>query len=101
MGRALQYLRDLFSRRQTRYGLNTALALFLFLVIVVVVEALAIRHNARVDLTEGRRHTLSDQSIRLLESLENEVHAVAFYHTDQPGKATAEPSSSLRKHAAV
>ena len=90
MGRALEYLRDLFSRRQTRYGLNTALALFLFLVIVVVVEALAIRHNARVDLTEGRRHTLSDQSIKLLESLENEVHAVAFYHTDQPGKAGAE-----------
>lgn len=89
MGRVLQYLRDLFSRRQTRYGLNTALALFLFLVIVVVVEALAIRHNARVDLTEGRRHTLSDQSIRLLESLENEVHAVAFFHTDQPGKAAA------------
>ncbi|MFQ5656849.1 MAG: GldG family protein, partial [Candidatus Methylomirabilales bacterium] len=49
-----------------------------------------IRHNARVDLTEGRRHTLSNQSIRVLEALENEVHAVAFFHTDQPGKAATE-----------
>ncbi len=89
MGRILTSLRELLSRRQTRYGANTAVALFLFLGIVVVVEALAIRHNVRMDLTEGRRHTLSDQSIKLLESLGKKVHAVAFYRTDEPGKGGA------------
>jgi len=90
VGRVLIWLRELVRRRGTRYGLNTALALMLFLAIVVVVEALAIRHNIRVDLTQGRRHSLSDQSIKLLRSLEKEVHAVAFYRTDEPGKAAAQ-----------
>ncbi|MGH7382857.1 MAG: GldG family protein [Candidatus Methylomirabilales bacterium] len=90
MGRVLIWLGEFVRRRGTRYGLNTALALMLFLAIVVVVEALAIRHNVRVDLTQGRRHSLSDQSIKLLRSLENEVHAVAFYRTDEPGKAAAQ-----------
>lgn len=89
MGRLLIVLREVIGRRGTRYGLNTAVALLLFLAIVVVVEALAIRHNVRMDLTEGRRHTLSDQSIKLLKSLGQEVHAVAFYRTDEPGKAAA------------
>jgi len=90
MGRILTSLREMISRRGIRYGLNTAAALTLFLAIVVVVEALAIRHNLRVDLTEGRRHTLSDQSIKLLKSLEKEVHAVVFYRTEEPGKAAAQ-----------
>ena len=90
MRRIFHSLRELVSHRRTRYGLNTAVALLLFFAIVVVVEALAIRHNMRADLTEGRRHTLSDQSIKLLRSLEKEVHAVAFYQTDQPGKAATQ-----------
>ena len=90
MGSILSRLRNLIGRRGTRYGLNTAIALLLFLAIVVVVEALAIRHNLRVDLTEGRRHSLSDQSIKLLRSLEKDVHAVAFYRTDEQVEAAAQ-----------
>lgn len=90
MGRTIQSLRELIGHRKTRYGLNTVAALFLFLAIVVVVKALAIRHNMRIDLTEGRRHTLSDQSIKLVQSLKEDVSAVAFYQTDQPGRAAAQ-----------
>ena len=86
----MERIRQLLSRRGTKYGLNTAVALLLFLAVVLVVEALAIRHNARVDLTEGSRHTLSSQSIKVLRSLEKEVNAVAFYRTDEPAKAAAQ-----------
>lgn len=86
----MERIKELLRRRGTRYGLNTAIALFLFLAVVVVVEALAIRHNIRVDLTEGRRHTLSDQTIKLLRSLEKDVNAVAFYQTEEPGKGAAQ-----------
>ncbi|MCH7897403.1 MAG: GldG family protein, partial [candidate division NC10 bacterium] len=86
----MERIRQLLSRRGTRYGLNTAVALLLFLAVVLVVEALAIRHNARVDLTEGSRHTLSSQSIKVLRSLEKEVNAVAFYRIDEPAKAAAQ-----------
>ncbi len=90
MGRFFHSLSALVSGRRIRYGLNTAMTLLLFLAIVVVVEALAIRHNTRVDLTEGRRHTLSAQSIKLLKSLEQDVNVVAFFRTDEPGKPAAQ-----------
>lgn len=86
----MERIRELLRRRGTKYGLNTAAALFLFLAVVVVVEALAIRHNVRVDLTEGRRHSLSTQSINLLRSLDKEVNVVAFYRTDEPGREAAQ-----------
>jgi len=86
----VERIRELLSRRGTKYGLNTAIALFLFLAVVVVVEALAIRHNVRVDLTEGRRHSLSTQSTNLLRTLDKEVNVVAFYRTDEPGKEAAQ-----------
>ncbi len=86
----MERIKHLLSHRGTRYGLNTAAALFLFLAVVVVVEALAIRHNVRVDLTQGRRHSLSSQSINLLRSLEKDVNAVAFYQTDEPQKEAAQ-----------
>ncbi len=94
----MERIRQLLSRRGTRYGLNTAAALFLFCAVVVVVVALAIRHNVRVDLTEGRRHTLSSQSIKLLKSLEQEVHTVAFYRTDEPARAAAQDLMDQYSH---
>jgi ABC-type uncharacterized transport system involved in gliding motility auxiliary subunit len=76
--------------RTVRYGVNTAVMIVLLLGIVGLVEAVSYRHNARVDLTENRRNSLSPQTIQQLRSLKTEVNAVAFYRTDQPGKRVAE-----------
>src|SRR6266851_4276285 len=46
-----------FGRRTARYGLNTAVMVVLLLAIVGLVEAVSFRHNARIDLTENRRHS--------------------------------------------
>ena len=79
-----------FGRRTARYGLNTAVMIVLVLAIVGLVEAVSFRHNARLDLTENRRHSLSPQTIQLLKNLKTEVNAVAFFRSDQPGKRVAE-----------
>jgi ABC-type uncharacterized transport system involved in gliding motility auxiliary subunit len=76
--------------RCVRYGLNSALAVLLVIGLIGVVEALSYRHNARLDLTENRRHSLSPQTIQVLKALKEPVHAVAFYRSDQPGKRVAE-----------
>jgi len=76
--------------RTARYGLNTALTIVLLLGIVALVEAVSYRHNARLDLTENKRHSLSPQTIQLLRALKTDVAAVAFFRTDQPGKRVAE-----------
>ena len=82
--------RGFVTHRNTRYGLNTIVAILLVLGVVGFVEALAARHSARLDLTENRRNSLSPQTIQLLKALKTDVNAVAFFRSDQPGKRIAE-----------
>jgi ABC-type uncharacterized transport system involved in gliding motility auxiliary subunit len=77
-------------RRTARYGLNTAIMVVLLLCVIGLVEAMSYRHNARLDLTENRRHSLSPQTIEVLKALKQDVNAIAFYRSDQPGKRVAE-----------
>jgi ABC-type uncharacterized transport system involved in gliding motility auxiliary subunit len=81
---------SVLGRRSARYGLNSAVMVILLLGIIGIVEAVSYRHNARVDLTEDRRHSLSPQTIQLLQGLQTEINAVGFFRTDQPGKRAAE-----------
>lgn len=83
-------MRPTLRGRTVRYGLNTAVVVILLLGLMTVVEALSFRHNARVDLTENRRHSLSTQTVQLLKGLKTKVNAVAFYRSDQPGKRLIE-----------
>jgi gliding motility-associatede transport system auxiliary component len=82
--------RATLSARSLRYGLNSLVAVVLVIGVIGVVEALSYRHNARVDLTENRRHSLSPQTIEVLKNLKAKVSAVSFYRADQPGKRLAE-----------
>jgi gliding motility-associatede transport system auxiliary component len=83
-------LRGALTHRTTRYGVNTAVMVLLLLGIIGLVEAVSYRHNARLDLTEGKRNSLSPQTIKLLRELKTDVNAVAFFRSDQPGKRVAE-----------
>ncbi|HYE93108.1 MAG TPA: GldG family protein [Terriglobales bacterium] len=78
------------THRTTRYGVNTVVTVLLVLGVIGFVEALSARHNARLDLTENRRNSLSPQTIQLLKALKTEVNAVGFFRSDQPGKRVAE-----------
>jgi len=78
------------STRGVRYGLNTLVAVLLVIGVIGVVEALSYRHNGRLDLTENRRHSMSPQTIQVLQGLKDKVNAVAFYRSDQPGKRVIE-----------
>lgn len=79
-----------FGRRVTRYGLNTVVMIVLVVGLITFVEAVSYRHNARLDLTENLRNSLSPQTIQLLRHLKTDVTATAFFRSDQPGKKVAE-----------
>jgi ABC-type uncharacterized transport system involved in gliding motility auxiliary subunit len=83
-------LQEALARRNVRYGTNTAIMVLLVLGIAGFVEAVSYRHNTRVDLTENKRHSLSPQTIQLLQNLQVDVTAVGFFRSDQPNKRTAE-----------
>jgi ABC-type uncharacterized transport system involved in gliding motility auxiliary subunit len=83
-------LKGAWGRRTTRYGLNALVMVVLILGVIALVEAVSYRHNWRVDLTENRRHSLSEQTIKVLKELGSPVKATAFFRPDQPGKRAAE-----------
>ena len=83
-------IRERLGHRTARYWFNPVVMVGLAVGIVVVVSAVANRHSYRWDLTENRRHSLSSQTIKILQSLPTDVTATGFFRSDQPGKRLAE-----------
>ena len=46
---------------------------------LVVIQMMFARHNIRIDLTESRKFSLSEQSLKILEGLEDRILIKAFY----------------------
>src|SRR5574341_283666 len=59
--------------RQTKYGLNVLLMVLLLLAIIVFVEIFSRSYNKRFDLTEGKRFTLSPQTVKVARDLKKPV----------------------------
>lgn len=82
-------IRDYFKRRSARHGVNALILILLVLGILLIVEAISARHSARLDLTAGKRFTLSEQTSRILKNLEKPVRITAFYQEASPQAAEA------------
>jgi ABC-type uncharacterized transport system involved in gliding motility auxiliary subunit len=95
--RSFAAIKTWLDRRSTRAGLNVALMTLLLLGIIGLVEAISAKHNLRLDLTEGKRYTLSDQTKKLVKGLAKDVHVTAFLRLDQPDRRPAD--DLLRQYA--
>lgn len=76
-------LKLLLSKRSTKYGANVTVMIILVLGIITVVEAISARHSYRWDLTKDKLNTLSEQSIKILKSLDRDVQATVFFPKGQ------------------
>jgi ABC-type uncharacterized transport system involved in gliding motility auxiliary subunit len=72
-----------FSGREARFGTLAVASVAVVLAILVAINYLAARHNKRWDLTAAQQFTLSDQTRRVLESLERPVHLRVFARSDE------------------
>jgi len=86
----LEALRERLSsgegRRIGRYGTSAVLQTLVLLFIVGALAFLANRYHKRWDVSEAGVHSLSDQTTKVLEGLEQDVEVVAFYpKVQQPG----------------
>ena len=70
-----------FGKRQTRLGAFTSLSVVAVLVILVGVNYLVTRRDKRWDLTAGKSYSLSDQTVKVLNSLKAPVKITVV---DQP-----------------
>jgi len=82
-------LLNLLKGRPFRYGTNTVFYSLVVLGIVGALNFLAERHVKRFDLTREGIHTLSAQTIQVLENLGKEVQVVAFYYATGGGRQQA------------
>jgi ABC-type uncharacterized transport system involved in gliding motility auxiliary subunit len=78
------------SSRALSIGASAALLIVIALGVAVLANAVSLRYNARWDLTENKRHSLSPQTVKLLKALKSPVEVIGFFRSDTPGKRTAE-----------
>ena len=71
-----------FRRRQARYGAIATVGVLVALAIVVIVNYLSARQNKRWDLTANRQNSLSEQSVKVLQSLSDPVKFTVFERQD-------------------
>lgn len=67
-----------------RYTATSWALIVVALGIAAALNVLANRYDQRIDLTESRRFTLSDQTLRTLDGLQEPVTVLAFFGTGTP-----------------
>jgi ABC-type uncharacterized transport system involved in gliding motility auxiliary subunit len=73
---------DYFRQRNARYGAIASVSVLVFLGILIAVNYLSFRQNKRWDLTKNQQYTLSDQTVKLLKSLNQPVKFLVFDRAD-------------------
>lgn len=66
-------------RRSTRLGANTAVIVIATVAILAMINVLAVRHSARVDLSQTGAFTLAPQTIKVLDALPKDVKVTGFF----------------------
>ena len=74
----LENLRTFVGERSTKYGASTVLASVFFIGILGAVNYIAARYDHRWDVTETGVHSLSPQSLQVVDGLENDMQMQAF-----------------------
>lgn len=67
-----------FGSRSGRMGTNTAALTLAFLSIVGLANFLGVRHSKRWDWTPEKLYTLSDETVKVLAGLKEDVHFIRF-----------------------
>lgn len=71
-------------KRAVKHGTNVFFLTLIVIGILALVNFISARHHRRFDLTEAKLFTLSDQTIKVISSLKDEVQVTAFFQEDKP-----------------
>lgn len=81
----IETLRESVGGRRSKYGTNAIVYTIMTVAVVVIVNYLATQHPVRWDLTEQGVFSLAPQSRQVLENLDVDVVARAFYREGEEG----------------
>lgn len=74
-------LKAAIKTRSVRYGTNAAMTIALVVAILIVVNFLNYNHFYRKDLTKSQKHSLSDQTVKVLKDLKQDLKFTVFTKT--------------------
>jgi len=83
-------LKQSFKRKSFLYSSNLFLIIILVLGILVLANYFLANNHYRVDFTESKLHSLSDQSVKVLKNLNQDVKITSFYREGNFGRAGME-----------
>ena len=81
-------LRQAFNWRTLKYGSHASLFTVIVLAVVCLLYSLALQHNQRFDVTQAKRFTLAEQSIKLVQSLQDPIKVIGFYSLAERDRET-------------
>ncbi len=76
---------EVFSMKTTKHGMNMGAMIALVIVLLGVVNYLGVKKSKTWDFSTSQRNSLSDQSIQVLKSLQDELRVSYFYKKGVPG----------------
>ena len=79
-------LKNFFTARSTRYGLNSLVMVLLVLAIVVLANWIISRHEIKWDTTKNKQFSLSDLTVNALKNLKQPVKITGFFAISQEGE---------------
>src|SRR5215831_19492860 len=66
-------------RRSTKFGINSATSVLLIIGVLAMVNYLGAQHQKRVDMTTEKIYSLSDESVKVADQVNQDLHILAFY----------------------
>ncbi len=77
-------VRTVLTGRSVKYGSNALIMSVAFIGILALINYLALKYNFEYDLTETGLFTLSDQTVKTLENIDEPVQIIGFFQTGDP-----------------
>ena len=94
-------IREFIGGRHARYGASTTLSIVFFAAIAVLLYWMAFQNDDwRLDVTETGEFTAPEETVELLETLDEPVHVIGFYTVDL-GQQREEAQTILESLAAT
>ena len=72
-------IRTGLGRRSTKFGINSGISVLLLIGVLALVNYLGNQHQKRFDMTTERLYSLGDESVKVLNELQQDVRIKAFY----------------------
>ncbi|RKU31363.1 hypothetical protein C6497_02395 [Candidatus Poribacteria bacterium] len=81
-------LKNLFTSRQFRYGLNVAVSLIGIIGIALFINIIVSQNiDKSIDITKFRHYSISAQSKQILKNLDQEINVIAFFKDTNPERS--------------